>query len=61
MTFLQTVNIVPSMVKYNLKVIFAGKFVWFLLAAFAFFGFLMFRSAWMRTEINEALIYELLL
>ena len=49
------------MVKYNLKVIFAGKFIWFLLAAFGFFGFFMFQSVWNRNEINEALVFDLLL
>jgi hypothetical protein len=49
------------MVKYNLKVIFAGKFIWFLLAALGFFGFFMFQVAWNRAEINEALIYDLLI
>jgi len=49
------------MVKYNLKVIFAGKFVWFLLAAFGFFCYFMFQSAWNRNEINEARIFYLLI
>lgn len=48
-------------VKYNLKIIFAGKFFWFILAAFAFFAFFMFQQAWNRTEINEGSIYGLLL
>ncbi len=61
MTFSQSAQLIPRMVKYNLKVIFAGKFIWFLLAAFGFFGFFMFQSAWNRAEINEALIYDLLI
>jgi len=60
MTFSHIIKLAPRMVKYNLKVIFAGKFVWFLLAAFLFFGYFMFQSAWNRAEINEALIYWLL-
>ena len=60
MTFLQTIRLIPRIVKYNLKVIFAGKFVWFLLAALVFFGFFMFQNAWERADINEALIYTLL-
>ncbi len=47
--------------RYNLKIIFAGKFFWFLLAAFAFFAFFMFQQAWNRAEINEGSIYNLLL
>ena len=49
------------MVRYNLKIIFAGKFFWFLLAAFGFFAFFMFQQAWNRAEINEGSIYGLLL
>ncbi|WP_019538062.1 hypothetical protein [Proteiniphilum acetatigenes] len=48
-------------VRYNLKIIFAGKFFWFLLAAFGFFSFFMFQQAWNRAEINEGSIYSLLL
>ncbi|MDR2816773.1 MAG: hypothetical protein LBB62_08765 [Proteiniphilum sp.] len=50
-----------SVVRYNLKIIFAGKFFWFLLAAFGFFAFFMFQQVWNRSEINEGSIYNLLL
>ena len=60
MTFSQTITLISRLVRYNLKVIFAGKFVWFLLAAFIFFGFFMFQNVWQRAEINEALVYGLL-
>jgi len=53
--------IVVKIVQYNLKIIFAGKFIWFLLAAFSFFAFFMFQAAYNRTEINEGTIYNLLL
>jgi len=48
-------------IRYNLKIIFVGKFFWFLLASFAFFAFFMFQLAWNRQEINEAAIYNTLL
>ena len=48
-------------IRYNLKIIFAGKFFWFLLAALAFFAFFMFQLAWNRGEINEAAIYSMLM
>ncbi len=32
-----SLNIAVTMVKYNLKIIFANKFIWFLLGAFAFY------------------------
>ena len=49
------------LVRYNLKIIFAGKFFWFLLASFGFFAFFMFQLAWNRGEINESAIYSMLL
>lgn len=61
MTFHQFISLLPKIVKYNLKIIFAGKFIWFLLAAFCFFAFFMFQNAWNMTEINEGLIYNLLM
>ena len=50
-----------KMIQYNLKIIFAGKFFWFLLASLAFFAFFMFQLAWNRGEINEGAIYSMLL
>ena len=47
-----------KVIQYNLKVIFAGKFFWFILASFAFFAFLIFNLAWNRGEINEGAIYD---
>ncbi|MBF6628939.1 MAG: hypothetical protein ITG04_10610 [Proteiniphilum sp.] len=54
-------DLTTSIVRYNLKIIFAGKFLWFLLAAFAFFAFFMFQQAWNRADINEGSIYSLLM
>lgn len=50
-----------KLIRYNLKIIFVGKFFWFLLASFAFFAFFMFQLAWNRGEINEPAIYNMLL
>jgi hypothetical protein len=44
-----------------MKVIFAGKFVWFILAALAFFFLFAVQSVYNQAEINEGLIYNLLL
>lgn len=60
MTLKQFISLLPRLVKYNLKIIFAGKFIWFLLAAFLFFGFFMFQVAWDRSVVNEGVIYNLL-
>ena len=61
MGFKNHVELVTRVARYNLKIIFAGKFIWFLMAAFAFFAFFMFQRAWNREEINEGYIYTLLL
>ena len=53
--------LITRIIRYNLKIIFAGKFFWFLLAAFSFFAYFMFYQAWDRTEISEGSIYSLLL
>jgi len=53
--------LITKIVQYNLKIIFAGKFFWFLLSAFAFFAFFMFQVAWNKGEINEGTIYNLLI
>jgi len=55
------IDLTTRIVRYNLKIIFAGKFLWFLLSAFAFFAFFMFQQAWNRAEINEGSIYSLLM
>jgi len=49
------------MINYNLKIIFANKFIWFLIAAFAFFLFFSIQTVWNRATINEATVYNLLI
>ena len=61
MSLKKHIKLTTNSVQYNLKIIFAGKFLWFLLAAFAFFAFFMFQQAWNRVEINEGSIFNLLL
>ena len=56
MTLKQFIYLLPRLVKYNLKIIFAGKFIWFLLAAFLFFAYFMFQIAWSRSEVNEGVV-----
>ena len=61
MGFKKYTTLLTKIIRYNLKIIFAGKFFWFLLAAFSFFAFFMFQQAWNKEEINEGSIYSLLL
>lgn len=47
------------MVKYNMKVIFGNRFVWFVLAAIAFYFFIAITNIYDNEQIDEAFIYGL--
>ena len=49
------------MVRYNLKIIFANRFIWFLIAALGFFLFFAIQTVWNRGTLNEGTIYMLLI
>ena len=42
-------TVVP-MTKYNTEIIFANKFIWFLLASLVFYMLTMFLSVWNNSE-----------
>jgi hypothetical protein len=48
------------MIRYNLKIIFANKFIWFLLAALGIFLFFAIQSVLDQQDIAEGTIYNLL-
>ncbi len=48
-----------KMVKYNLKVIFGNRFVWFLVAALAFYFFISITRILDNAQIDEGFIYGL--
>jgi hypothetical protein len=48
-----------SMVKYNMKVIFGNRFIWFVLAAIAFYFFIAVTSIYDNNQIDEGFIYGL--
>ncbi len=48
-------------IRYNLKIIFAGRFVWFLLASFAFYLFFSIMSIYQGSVLSEGMVYNLLL
>ncbi|HKI87817.1 MAG TPA: hypothetical protein VKA38_02235 [Draconibacterium sp.] len=50
-----------KMIRYNLKIIFANKFIWFLVAALVFFLFFAIQSVWNRQNIVDGTIYNLLI
>lgn len=49
------------MIRYNLKIIFAGRFIWFLLAAFAFFLFFAIQTVWNGQALTDGTVYNLLI
>ncbi len=53
--------IATRMVRYNLKIIFANKFIWFLLSAFAFFSFISIQSVLNGENFVDGTIYNLLI
>jgi len=48
-----------KMVKYNMKVIFGNRFVWFVLAAIAFYFFIAVTNVYDNEQIDEGFIYGL--
>ena len=50
-----------KMIRYNLKIIFANKFIWFLLAALGIFLFFAIQSVVSEETITEGTIYNLLI
>ena len=53
--------VLVRMIRYNLKIIFANRFVWFLLSAFAFFVFFAIQSVLEGNTIDDGSIYNLLI
>lgn len=53
--------ILSRMVKYNLKIIFANKFTWFLITSFGFFLFFAIQFIWEGNTIDDGTIYGLLM
>lgn len=56
---LNTITLISRIIRYNLKIIFAGRFFWFVLAALAFYLFFMVVSVFDNTEIDIGLLYSL--
>ncbi len=54
-----TIILIGRLIMYNLKIIFAGRFFWFLLAALAFYFFFMGVSVFDNVQIDIGLLYEL--
>ncbi len=53
--------ILVKMIRYNLKIIFANRFIWFLIASLAFFLFFAIMRVVNNQGIGEDVVYELLI
>jgi len=53
--------ILIKMIRYNLKIIFANRFIWFLVAALAFFLFVAITRVLNNDTISDGTVYELLI
>ena len=52
-------TLVHRMVKYNMKVIFGNRFIWFVVAAIAFYFFIAINSIYNGQQMNDGFIYGL--
>lgn len=58
MSIKDTIKSFAKLCGYNMRIIFAGKFIWFLLLGLALFFFLMFSAASKATELSHAMVYN---
>jgi len=59
--FRNSIQVAAKMIRYNFRIIFAGRFIWFLLAAFAFFVFIVVTGILNGTNPDEEYVYDCLL
>jgi hypothetical protein len=50
-----------KMIRYNLRIIFANRFIWFLVAAFGFFMFISIQTVYNGGTLDEGSIYNILM
>jgi len=56
-----TLNLIGKMIRYNFRIIFGGRFIWFLLASFAFYVFIAIMAVWNGEVPDEEFVYGSLL
>ena len=54
-------HLTMKMIRYNMRIIFAARFIWFLLASLGFFIFILVNSVLNNASIDEELIYNSLI
>ncbi|WP_423130076.1 hypothetical protein [Gaoshiqia sp. Z1-71] len=55
-----TLNLIGQMIRYNFRIIFAGRFIWFLLAALAFYVFIAIMAVVNGEVPDEVFVYNTL-
>lgn len=55
------ISVFWKMIRYNLRIIFANRFIWFLLAALGFFLFVAVQMVLDRTTMSEEMVYNALI
>ncbi|HCT30713.1 MAG TPA: hypothetical protein DIW31_08235 [Bacteroidales bacterium] len=55
------IRLLWRMIRYNLQIVFSGKFIWFLLASVAFFLFVCTMMAFNNSNIRQHDIYDVLI
>lgn len=61
MSVLKTTKSFGKLCMYNMRIIFAGKFIWFLLVGLVLFFFLMYTAAARGTTLSHGMVYNQLL
>ena len=61
MSVLQTTKSFAKLCGYNMRIIFAGKFIWFLLVGLVLFFFLMYTAAARGTTLSHGMVYSQLI
>ena len=61
MSVIQNSKTYTKLCGYNMRIIFAGKFIWFLLLGLALFFFLMFTAASKGTALSHSMVYSQLI
>ena len=58
MSVFQTIKSYAKLCAYNMRIIFSGKFIWFLLVGLVLFFFLMYTAAARGTSLSHSMVYS---
>ena len=61
MSVFQTIKSYAKLCVYNMRIIFSGKFIWFLLVGLVLFFFLMYTAAARGTSLSDSMVYSQLI